>query len=200
MDSDIIAHFLQVHKQLVESRWNHSEIAFTHQGGKVIKSSFSGFEDFVFAIVYLRQFLLKKDKLLEDVVERYRRHCSCKRRCSWVTEEQKSFEAVLERDAIFLEGYKVRDVLDAFMYGAALIHKPPHLKAKQRAHFLALYDGKCREELLFALNESMKSLLRHVHNVALVVHRDFAYWLQEYDLPRPDVRWHSDLFDTKTDI
>lgn len=199
-DSDIFAHFLQIHKQLVESQWSESDCRFGTQGGEVTDSSFPALEDFVFAAVYFRQFTAHKDKLLDEVVDRYCRFCSCQKRNSWVKKEQEEFQNVLSGDAFFLDGHSVQDVFDAFLYGAALVHKSPHLRSADRARFLELYDNTSpREKLFYSLHMSLKSLLRHIENVAIVLHRDFAYWLNEYDLPRPDVRWHDRLLDTDRD-
>jgi hypothetical protein len=60
MDSDIVAHFIQVHGQIVNSKWNKSKITFTHQGDKLLDSQFPAFEDFVYVAVYFRQFTEKR--------------------------------------------------------------------------------------------------------------------------------------------
>src|SRR5438477_10113901 len=94
-----------------------------------------------------------------------------------------------------LSNYNVRDLFDAFLYGAGLMHKTPHIKNAHRATFLQIYDKEKREEVLFALNTSLQQLLNHVTRVTTVVRQDFSHWLHQYNLPLPDVRWHDRLFE-----
>src|SRR5688572_32075398 len=60
MDSDILAHFLQVESQIAKSRWCKAKLSMTTQGDKLLDSSFPDFEDFVYAAMYFRQFMLPK--------------------------------------------------------------------------------------------------------------------------------------------
>ena len=199
LDSDVVAHFLQVHGQISRSRWNKSDIKFTRQGGKLLSSDFPEFEDFVFAAVYFRQLTARKDDLLNDAANRYRQFVHCPTRDCWIHEEQKRFASVLDGDAFMLPACTTRELFDAFMYGASLMHKAPHIASARRARFLQIYDNEPREKVLYALNMSMKLMLNHVANIAVVVYRDFARWLQENSLPLPDVRWHDRLFDVQRD-
>ena len=109
MDSDIIAHFLQVHSQISKSRWNESEIRITTQGTRR-DCVFPDFEDFVFAAVYFRQFTAKKDDLLNDAADRYRRFVDCPIRWAWIRQEQQQFTALLDGEAFMLPGYTVREL------------------------------------------------------------------------------------------
>src|SRR5208282_2733798 len=61
LDSDVLAHLIQVQSQIQESRWSKSKIHFTTQGGQLLDHSFPEFEDFVFVAVYLRQLIAKRD-------------------------------------------------------------------------------------------------------------------------------------------
>jgi hypothetical protein len=77
LDSDILAHLIQVQRQVQESRWNKVDIRYTTQGGQLLNHSFPEFEDFVFAAVYLRQLIAKKNSLLKDAVDRYCQFVDC---------------------------------------------------------------------------------------------------------------------------
>lgn len=195
LDSDIAAHYLQVHGQISRSRWNKSKIEYTVQGGKLLSYEFPPFEDFVFAAVYFRQLIATKDDLLNDAADRYRRFADCQIRTSWIHEEQKRFHSILNDARDLLPGYTVCELFDAFMYGASLMHKAPHIDSKHRTRFLQIYDAEPREQVLYALNMSMKLMLNHVGNIAVVLRRDFAEWLHDHSLPLPDVRWHDRLFE-----
>jgi hypothetical protein len=112
----------------------------------------------------------------------------------WVNEEQERFSSLLNGNAFMLSGYKVRELFDAFLYGALLIHNVPQAYKKHRESFLNIYDNKPRENVLYALNGSLKLLLNHINNISIVVYRDFAQWIYQYSLPLPNIRWHHNLF------
>jgi hypothetical protein len=92
-----------------------------------------------------------------------------------------------------------RQLFDAFLYGASLLHKIPKENDATRRRFLEVYDKEPRATLLYALNTSRQSALHHVGNVAVVIHQDFVHWQHTPALPRPDVRWHDRLFDIAQD-
>lgn len=77
------------------------------------------------------------------------------------------------------------------------MHKMPDENDPQRQRFLDIYDNQPRHMLLYSLNMSLKLLMNHVGNAAIVIYRDYSNWLHDYQLPRPDTRWHSKLFDIK---
>jgi hypothetical protein len=197
LDSDILAHLIQVQKQIQQSRWNKSNVRFKTQGGQLLDHSFPDFEDFVFATVYLRQLIAKDDSLLEDAVTRYRRFVDCQIRASWVQHELAAFNGALDGPVFMLPGYTVRELFDAFMYGAALMHKIPKVGNPKRQLFLDIYDNQPRHTLMYALHMSLKTLMNHVGAVTVVIYRDYSHWLNDYGLPLPDTRWHDRLFEIK---
>lgn len=193
-DSDLLAHLIQVQKQIQQSRWNKTDIRFTTQGGRVVDHAFPDFESFVFAAVYFRQLFAKKDRLFRNAIDRYCQFVDCHLRPFWVRHELDAFNALLGGPAYMLEEYSVRELFDAFMYGAGVLHKFPQAGDSDRERFLTIHDKHPRHSVLFALHMSLKSLKNHVGNVALVIYRDYAHWLKEYSLPPPDTRWHERLF------
>lgn len=195
LDSDILAHLIQVQSQIQRSRWNKSDIRFTVQGDELLDHSFPEFEDFVFVAVYFRQLIAQRDSLLEDAVNRYCQFADCQIRPAWVKKELDSFNGALARSAFMMPGYTVRELFDAFMYGASLMHKMPPVGDPKRKRFLDIYDKQPRHRLLYALNTSLKTLMNYVGNVTVVIYRDFSHWLHDYGLPLPDTRWHSKLFE-----
>ena len=156
-DSDILAHLIQVQSQIHHSRWNKSDIRFKMQGDKLLDHSFPDFQDFVFAAVYFRQLIADNDRLLKDAVTRYRRYVDCPIRSDWVRYELDSFNRTLARDAFMMSGYTVRELFDAFMYGASLMHKMPNEGDPVRLRFLEIYDKQPRHTLLYSLNMSLKT-------------------------------------------
>lgn len=199
LDSDILAHLIQVRAQIQNSRWNKADVRYTTQGGKLLDFSFPEFDDFVFAAVYLRQLIAKKNSLLEDAVDRYRRFVDCQIRSAWVGHELDAFKRDLDGPAFRLPDYTVREIFDAFMYGAALLHKIPKVGDPKRKQFLDIYDKEPRHALLYTLHLSLKTLMNHVGAITVVVYREYSHWLHDYGLPLPDTRWHQNLFEIKPD-
>jgi hypothetical protein len=197
LDSDILAHLIQVQSQIQHSRWNKAKVNFVRQGDQLLDHSFPGFEEFVFAAVYFRQLIAKRDRLLDDAVTRYCRVVDCQIRQAWVRHELATFNGVLDGGTPTLPGHTVRELFDAFMYGAALLHKIPPPSDTTRQRFLDIYDKTPRHALLFALNMSLKTLMNSVSGITVVIYRDYSHWLTDYGLPRPDTRWHNNLFEIK---
>lgn len=162
LDSDILAHLIQVQTQIQRSRWNKANVRFTTQGGQLLDHSLPEFEDFVFAAVYLRQLIAKRDALLEDAVDRYCKFVDCQIRPAWVRHELTAFNGALDGPVLKLPGYTVRELFDAFIYGAALLHKLPKVGDEKRQRFLDIYDNHPRHTLLYALHMSLKTLMNHV--------------------------------------
>lgn len=194
MDSDILAHFAQVNSQIQNSRWFKSEIRYKMQDEKLLDYSFPDIEDFVFAAVYIRQLIAENDSLLDDAIKRYCQHVDCPIRPSWVRYELMAFNATLNQCALNLPVCTVRELFDAFMYGAGLLHKIPKVGNHRRVRFLEIYDNQPKQKLFYSLNMSLKLLMNHVNRVSAVIYRDYSNWLQDYELPSPDTRWHDQLF------
>jgi hypothetical protein len=193
-DSELIAHFIQVHSQIRSSRWYAADVKFTTQGGQLLESEYPDLEAFVFAAVYFRQLFAKGDQLLNGAVDRYREFVDCRIRDVWVKREQESFAAALDGPAWPLTAYTVRDLFEAYLYGAGLFHKFPEPADPKRSTFLAVYDKEKPYTVLYALNGSLRRILNHVSAIVVVIYRDFGHWQKTYSLQLPDVRWHEGLF------
>lgn len=194
MDSDILAHLAQVNWQIQNCRWNKSEILYKMQSETLLDHCFPEFEDFVFAAVYIRQLIAKDDNLLSDAIDIYCKFVDCPIRPSWVRHELLAFNTTLSQYAINLPVCTLRELFDAFMYGAGLLHKIPKVGNPKRVRFLEIYDNQPKQKLFYSLNMSLKLLMNHVSYATAVIYRDYSHWLQDYDLPPPDTRWHSQLF------
>jgi hypothetical protein len=201
-DSDVLAHFLQVDGQIRRSRWYASDKQFTMQGGKTLDVSMPEFEEFVFAAVYFRQlFMARNDYLLTDAADRYCCHVDCSIRKAWIAKEIESFNGILDSPTFpfNINDYTLRQIFDAFMYGAGLMHKIPNVNDTTLKRFLDICDNFPRARLLYAMNMQLMVLMDHVGNVATIVHQDYAHWQSEHSLPLPDVRWHDGLFTAPID-
>ena len=197
MDSDILAHLVNVLHQIQNSRWYKTNHTCKYQGEEVLDHTFGDIEDFVYVAIYIRQFIVKRDSLLNDAVERYSNYTSCEMKIAWVKYELNAFNNALVQEPFMLEGCTRQELFDAFMYGAALFHKIPDVNDKTRKRFLDIYDNQPRHKVMIALHFSLKMLVDHIVNVTCVIQRDYSYWLDKYNLPKPDTRWHEKLFKIK---
>ena len=193
-DSDILGHLLQVQSQIQQSRWNKSPIKFTIQGPVLLDHAFPEFEDFVFVAVYFRQLISARDSLLKDAVDRYCRFTGCRIRSQMVRNELESFNKILAMDTFMIPGFTARELFDAFLYGASLMHKVPADNDATRLRFLEICDNLPRHKVLYSLNTTLKDLKNHIGSISAVIYRDFGYWLHNHNLPRPHIRLHENLF------
>jgi len=98
---------------------------FTDQGGKTLEADMPTTEPFVYAAVYFRQLTLKQDDLLTDAADRYCSHTSCVMRQHWIQHEVSQVQRGPESPPwpIPAGQLTLRQLIDAFLYGAGLIHK-----------------------------------------------------------------------------
>ena len=197
-DSDVLAHFIQVDSQIRKSRWYQSDCRFTSVGGKLTECEFPAFEEFVFAAVYFRQLVAKRDQLFQEAVKVYCDFMEPGVRTFWTQTELQAFNHSWKSAAFMLPAYTPEELFEAFMYGASLLHTVPREGDSKQARFIAICDHEPRQKVLFAMNGSLRILMKHVGNVATVIYRDYSHWLQDYKLPAPDIRWHENLFRIKS--
>jgi len=193
-DSDVLAHFIQVNQQIRGSRWHATKNTFKIQGDQLLEAECPDLEQFVFAAAYFRQLFAKRDQLIKAAVDCYCKFVDCPIRPSWVRHEEQCFFGALDGTAWPLTGYTVREVFEAFLYGAGLLHRLPGENDDKRKRFLQLHDTEKPHRVLFALNGSLSTLGSSVSKLAVVIYRDYAHWQHTYGLPLPDVRWHDRLF------
>jgi len=193
--SDIVAHFIQVSGQISRSTWAKSPCTFTVQGGKVLKSEFASTEAFVYAAVYFRQ-LYAEDKLMSQACDIYANHAGDTQKVVWIRNELTTFNSTLAGGCIFYRDLPLRDLMDAFLYGALIMHGPNKASRKHRQRFQSIITNSPREEVLFELYNGLKSLSACASKVASVLYRDIAHWQQNEWIPAPEVWWHYELFGT----
>lgn len=195
-DSDILAHLINVQIQIQNSRWMKTDESVQWTIKNVSQCKMPEFEDFVFAAVYLRNLTSRKDCLLKKAVNVYCNHADSDIRKTWIQYELSQFEKQLKNNALMLqEEISVEKLFKVFLYGASLLHICTDVNDEERQLFLKLYDDTQHKHLLLlALHSSLKCLMGPVSNVAVLIHKDFGRWLNEHELPKPDIRWHDRLF------
>lgn len=195
-DSDQFAHFVQVNKQISESRWSSSEVSFSKSGDTFTGGTFPDIESFVYVAVYFRQLFgrPRSDRLFNKVCDRYVHFVGNPGKCAWLAEERRRFNDKLNQPFFMLQGYSVEQLIEAFLYGASILHGIPHDQCENKKHFHEIISNHDRERVLFSLHGSLKMLQNHVSRVAAVIYQDFSNWINSHNLPLPDVIWHFSLF------
>lgn len=198
-NSDTIAHFIQVVGQIQTSTWASSKVGFKTKGDELISSDFPSWESFVYATIYFRQLYSVKDKLFKDACKLYYEFVDSPAKASWIQCEQKAFDSVLDmKDAVFIPNRKGREIFEAFLYGALLVHSVSAVAKKHREVFKEIVETHKREHILFGLNGILKDLQNSASAVARVWYQEFADWLSKGLIPKPDLWWHNTLVQTKT--
>lgn len=194
-DSDTLAHFLQVNRQIAKSRWLKEECTLASKGSK-IDSQVPSFESLVYVSIYFRQLFSDDDKLFSDACNTYKRYVANEAKIIWVECEKKSFFAILKEKPIFSSttGVTNANLIDAFLYGALLFHAVEKVKAHKRTTFKMLLQDLGRDKLVFSLNACLRQLYNHVGAVAPVIYQDFAHWQSCESIPRPDILWQEQIF------
>lgn len=196
-DSDLFAQFLQVNRQISKSRWSSADCRFKSQGGRLIEGTFPDIEDFVYAAVYFRQLIHRGmyDQLFSRVCDRYTHFIDFFGKAAWVHAEKEQFANTLKSPTLELPDYTIEQIFEAFIYGARILHGMPHDQSTSQRHFHEINSNFDREIVLYSLHSSLKELQNHLSRVAAVIHQDFSHWIQNCNLPLPNVIWHSNLFD-----
>jgi hypothetical protein len=191
--SDMLAHFIQVAGQISRSSWMRAPCDFQVQGGKVLGSHFPTIEAFVYGTVYFRQ-LYAGDKLFSSACNIYAKHAGDPLKVHWAKEELAAFERLLAANSFFFDNISLRDLIDAFLYGALIFHGPEKAHEKHKRRFQSMITRHPREELLYSLDLGMRNVCRHATDVSHLVYKDMAHWQHREWIPAPNVWWHSTLF------
>ena len=204
IDSDCLAHFLQIVGVIQCSGWHQHnlmlQINMNHDGK--IRADMPSLEQTVFALLYMRQLIGNKgnDDLLNTACGIYIRHSSCTAKTTYIEGECQAWNRFLQdaplNDAVAKIVRSRELLLEIFQYGALIIHSPDRVKNSQvRELFGKLYaDKTLRVNALFSLNQVMRQLFADAGNIAVLIQNDFAHWIDDKKVPAPNVMWQQNMF------
>jgi len=197
-DSDIIAHFIQVQRQIVESRWAKSKLRIQYTENCTESATLPDFESLVYASIYFRQLSSEDDKLFKLACDTYNRFVDNDAKKQWIKHERKAFDKLLNAQIFPFRSQIItnRELIEIFLYGALIIHAPNQINHSNRTKLEQLLKVELREKIGYGVNSCYKHLLNYVSNVALLIYKDYSYWLNNYNIPKPNIYWHSKLFGT----
>lgn len=204
VESDCIAHFIQVVGVIQSSSWDQHPLTSQsnmNQDGK-IRADMPSLDQTVFALLYLRQLIGSNgnDDLLNTVCKLYSQHSSIEPKSLYVEELRQSWNDYLQASPMNIELAKIipsnQWLLETFQYGALFIHSPNKVRSsKARESFKKIcLDKNLRVEALFSLNAVMKNLFSDAANIAVLIQNDYAQWINDKKVPVPEVMWQQNLF------
>lgn len=198
-DAALVAHFLGVYRQLVESRWRASDcvVSPSHSGG--YKAILPVPEDCTAVILPFRQLYSKNsaDDLFNRCCKIHSRHCPKGHPAFfWVQQYRKEFNAFLQSPPTFpmsAVGISAQRYLDAFAYGASVVHVSS--KTDTPAVDLdSLLQSRPRELVVMGYHYILQQLMRFVSMAVPVIRQDVSHWIRDLGWPAEMRTGAQDLF------
>ncbi len=198
-DSDLFAQFIQITKVLQTSKWHeHTVNSILHWNiEEGMKANLPSFEYTVFALTCIRQFV-GQDDLLNETCERYQDFIDDTKREN-IVKRQNNFTEFLNgnisghSDDTCLHKYfkNNRQFIDAFLYGALIVHGPEKSYDTHRQRYKQMYNDKeNKERYLYALNHTILEIMVQASGIAVILQEDFLSWINQDLVPKPDIFWH----------
>ena len=203
MESDCIAHFLQITDVVSRSSWRKTKPVYQanmNRDGQE-RANMPNLEQTVFALLYLRQLIGNKgnDDLFHSACAYYIEHAAQKGKTDYMKKKVEEWDHLLKEEPLcvaFLPGISSNlELLEVFQYGSLIIHSPEKTKSsKARKLFMRICTGSGKVISLWALNALMLQLFSLASSVAVLIQKDFALWIREKKVPEPDIFWQQNLF------
>ena len=197
---DLFGHFIQVNTVLQHSKWfkHPPRFQYNMNSDGQERGDMPSLEDTVFAMIYVRQFT-GKDNLLVRTCKEYMRFIDDSERRNYVKERKKEFEDFLKESPRCVPVSKHvnsnLNLLNAFLYGAMIVHGPKESDQKYKDNYEKIYMDKSRRvETIFELNDVMHQIVSISSGVASLLYKDFADWQSKGLVPAPNVFWQHTIF------
>lgn len=195
--SDALARFMQVVAILSRSSWqkNFGDICVKQCGGST-KANLPSLEDTTYALLWIRQLVSTgNDNLINKAAGCYGRFTTGPRQL-YCKERQRAVNELLA-DNPWQRGNNPantnREFLEAFWYGAGIIHAPGDSPAHD--NYKAIYLERHNKELiLHDLHFLLQQILQIVSEIEFLIRKDYARWIHEGQAPRPEVHWLETMF------
>jgi len=206
--SDLFAHFIQIICVLQRSEWykmvvNGSLQLNMNHDGKT-RASMPSLELTVFALVYIRQLISTADNIVNRSCKQYKCFIENTQKRNYIAELQKNFNHYLNDDLATMSHYTLlaervqnnREFIEAFFYGALIIHGDNNPKDKNCEHYKSLYlaGEKKRPRFIWELNNTVLRVLENATKIAVLLQKDFAKWKEEGVAPKSNVFWQETMF------
>jgi len=202
IESDIIAHFIQVVGIVQKSAWykHESTLQFNMNFDGKYRASMPSLEQVIFALLYIRQLIDDHDNLVNRAASIYKEHSSENVKIKFIRERQRQLESFLKGKPMSVSVAEVvkdnETLVQAFQYGALILHGPENVNNMElREIFKAMYLNKERKaEYIHSLDFTLRNILSLASTISFFIYKDFAEWIAEKKVPAPDVMWQNTMF------
>lgn len=203
MESDCIAHFLQITDVVSQSSWRKTKPVYQANMNRdgLERASMPNLEQTVFALLYLRQLIGNKgnDDLFHSACKYYIDHAVQKSKTAFVKKKLEEWDHLLKEKPLcvaFLPDIgSNQELLEVFQYGSFIIHSPERTKSSRACNlFRCICTGSGKIISLWNLNVLMLKSFSLASAVAALIRKDFALWIRERKVPEPDIICQQNLF------
>lgn len=204
-DADVLAQFFSTYRFLVTSRWfvSHCEVApsRTNTGGAILPVP----EDCMSVILPFRQIYSSDgmDDLFNRSCRIHNRHCPKGSPHHWWTEHyRKACNSYVHGrpNAMWVNtDLCVKRYLDAFAYGAGIVHATSKTNAPQ-ADLGALLANTSKDLVVFRYHSILHTLLRYVSQAVPIIHQNVHHWTTELGWPTSARLAAQELFDASSGV
>ncbi len=193
-DAGLVMQLKTVQGQLMRSRWLRSKCVVSPVEPGQYEAVLPLQDDCMAVILPFRQLYSKdaSDDLFNRVCNLHNRHCLKSHATRWwVAHYQKQFNSFLERPQSFPPGQTTliaRRYLDAFAYGARLVHATSRT-ADPAADLERLLKERSRELVVMGYHYILRQLLGYVSQALVVILHNVDHWIGKHDWATcPDIR------------
>ncbi len=197
-DSNTIAHLMEIVGFLANSSWYRSPPALTFRTQNEtseIDSTFPNVQEMHEVVLAIRQ-LYASDELFNRAANCYAKICGDSRKVNWVGDIKKWFNLFLDGPNSFpmIKGVKVRELLDAFLYGGRIVHVGERDK-QERLQLLINTHG--RAQVIMAVQTSLRRVVDSARLVLPVIKQDYQHWLETGKCPKPSLMSMGELLSSR---
>lgn len=182
-DSDTLARFMDVVEYIARSTW-YRTLPSLAVSETEYRGQFPAGAQTQQVIAAIRQ-LFSSDDLFNSACKRYMRLCGDRRKVAWVKEWKRLFNESLREPPSFpaVPGIAVYDLLNAFMYGAGILHSKDIHDHEHTLRDLIAKHGK--PHLVMAVQASLRHIVDFAVRIFPVLLQDYRHWLETGQCPKP---------------
>jgi hypothetical protein len=196
-DADLFAQFFSIYRFLAKSRWLHTPCKVSASATGVVAAILPLHEDCMSMILPFRQLYSKKDDLFNLACNLHNRHCPPNNPCHmWVKYYKDNFNCFLntERTQPFVQtAISAQRHIEAFAYGAGMIHKRSDNNEPESDLLLLLHDN-AKEKVVLHYHYILQILLGYVSLATAVMRQNVQYWIQKLGWAKSKRLLAEDLF------
>lgn len=189
-DADLLAQFFDTYNDLISSKWLHSRCEVVSSGTGVHAALLPLHEDCMSVILPFRQLYSsgENDNLFNRCCGIHNRHCPPDgAHLRWIQHYKCAFNAYLDRESgptLVNTKISVRRYLDAFAYGARIVHATSKTNEPQ-SDLKALLSANASEMVALGYHFALGQLLGYVSHAVPIIRQNVHHWTADLGWPKP---------------